>query len=103
MLTLTLTFTLKEMNRKFDNLMHNYEVHVSTVSNRLDSSNAQSVYSEGLLENHASTILSLKQALKQKNEIFEAASEELKFERNKNIEGRRRTQKLYELVVALEG
>jgi hypothetical protein len=28
-----------------------------------------------------------------------AVEEELKFERNQNIEGRRKTQKLYELVV----
>jgi hypothetical protein len=41
---------LKEMNRKFDNLMRNYDMNVSAVSDKLNTSNAQSIYSEEIVE-----------------------------------------------------
>mmetsp|Transcript_25813 Transcript_25813/g.24647 ORF Transcript_25813/g.24647 Transcript_25813/m.24647 type:complete len:1282 (+) Transcript_25813:133-3978(+) len=93
---------LKEMNRKFENLMRNYDNNVSAVSHKLDSSNAQSIYSEEIVEAQMSTIKSLEQTLRHKNEMSETANEEVQFERGRSRDSRKKAQKMYETIVIVE-
>ena len=57
---------LEAMSKRFDNLMHNYELNVTAVSEKLDTSNAQTIQSEDLLMVKTETIRFLEKELLQK-------------------------------------
>jgi hypothetical protein len=63
---------LEAMSKRFDNLMHNYEKNVTAVSEKLDTSNAQTIQSEDLLMVKTETIRFLEKELLQKTVLTDS-------------------------------
>jgi hypothetical protein len=63
---------LEAMSVRFDNLVHNYEKNVTAVSEKLDTSNAQTIQSEDLLMVKTETIRFLEKELLQKTVLTDS-------------------------------
>ena len=68
---------LQEMNRKFENLMINYEINVTAVNEKIDSNNSHVQYSDGILVSQKQTIKLLEEKIHQKNELLQSYSQDI--------------------------
>ena len=66
------SYALEIMSQRFNNLMLNYEKNVTAVSEKLDTSNAQTIQSEDLLVIQTETIRFLEDEILQKNVITDS-------------------------------
>ena len=77
---------LEAMSKRFDNLMHNYEKNVTAVSEKLDTSNAQTIQSEDLLMVKTETIRFLEKELLQKTVLTDSKNSLISELTKKNLQ-----------------
>ena len=92
---------LTEMNRKFDNLMHNYEINVTAVSDKMDASEDQKQQTADTITDQNNIIKSLEKKLRSKSDIIRELTEEVRVERTGNRTEKERNQRLSELKIVM--
>ena len=92
---------LTEMNRKFDNLMHNYEINVTAVSDKMDASEDQKQQTADTITDQNNIIKSLEKKLRSKSDIIRDLTEEVRVERTGNRTEKEQNQKLSELKIVM--
>ena len=90
-------YALEAMSIRFDNLMHNYEKNVTAVSEKLDTSYAQTIQSEDLLMVKTETIRFLEKELLQKTVITDSKNSLISQLTKKNLHLLTCVQKLKEI------
>ena len=93
---------LQEMNRKFENLMVNYEINVTAVNEKIDSNNSHLQYSDGILVSQKQTIKLLEEKLQQKSGMLQSCSQDLLIECTLKNEEIHRNRTLIEIIVKMK-
>lgn len=93
---------LEEMNRKFENLMLNYDVNVTAVKDKIEFNKSHLQYTDGILESQKNKIKLLEETVNQKIEMLLLCSKEILWERTAKNEANNQNQALKRIIVQMK-